>query len=255
MMRLLMLCCAWWALVGAAEPVLVPDVSNRNIEIRYSFHGTEVLLFGAILYPGGEVPDGKVDIAVVLRGPSQKILVREKQKLAGIIWVNADDARFNTAPGFYAIATSRPLKQMVDPRLADIYELGLGSIQLSPSSGASPEAQRRFEQGLLDLRARASLYAAHPGTVEITQDVLYRAHLDIPARVPVGHYTAETFLLRKGHVIAAATTDIEIKKYGFERFVANAAKFHPILYGLLAIVLSVVMGWVAGQLFEKRRLW
>jgi hypothetical protein len=40
-------------LMAQAKPVLVPDVSQRNIEIAYSFTGAELLLFGAILYPGG----------------------------------------------------------------------------------------------------------------------------------------------------------------------------------------------------------
>ena len=43
-------------LLGASKPVLVPDVSARTIEIRYSFTGAQLLLFGAILYPGGRVP-------------------------------------------------------------------------------------------------------------------------------------------------------------------------------------------------------
>src|SRR3546814_16461066 len=46
-------------LVGAEKPTLVPDVSQRDIEIAYSFTGAELLLFGAILYPGGRVPDAK----------------------------------------------------------------------------------------------------------------------------------------------------------------------------------------------------
>ena len=42
--------------LAQAEPRLVPDVSDRNIEIRYSFTGAELLLFGAIIYPGGQPP-------------------------------------------------------------------------------------------------------------------------------------------------------------------------------------------------------
>ena len=64
-------------LMAQAKPVLVPDVSARRIEIRYSFTGAQLLLFGAILYPRGRVPDEVPDIAVVLRGPVVPILVRE----------------------------------------------------------------------------------------------------------------------------------------------------------------------------------
>lgn len=238
-------------LLGAKEPLLVPDVSQRQVEIAYSFTGAELLLFGAIIYPGGLVPDGRTDIAVVLKGPSQSILVREKRKLAGLIWANADSARFRSAPTFYAIASSRPLDQLVDERTAAIYELGLGNIHLSPASGSNPTDAQRFETGFVDLRARGELFVDRPGAVEITRDVLYRARLRIPARVPVGRYTAETFLIRDGKVIAAATRDIDVRKTGFERFVATAAVKWPFIYGLFAVVLSVGFGWGAGALFRR----
>ena len=77
------------AIMAQAKPVLVPDVSARRIEIRYSFTGAQLLLFGAILYPRGVIPERTPDIAVVLRGPVEPILVREKQKVAGI-WMNAE---------------------------------------------------------------------------------------------------------------------------------------------------------------------
>ena len=96
------------ALMAQAKPVLVPDVSARRIEIRYSFTGAQLLLFGAILYPRGRVPERAPDIAVVLRGPVEPILVREKQKIAGI-WMNAESERFRSAPAFYAVASSQPL--------------------------------------------------------------------------------------------------------------------------------------------------
>ena len=62
------------------KPVLVPDVSQRDIEIAYSFTGAELLLFGAILYPGGRLPRGAspADIVVVVKGPTQSVVVREK---------------------------------------------------------------------------------------------------------------------------------------------------------------------------------
>ena len=52
----------------APKPVLVPDVSQREIEIAYSFTGAEMLLFGAILYPGGRLPDDDkpTDVVVVV---------------------------------------------------------------------------------------------------------------------------------------------------------------------------------------------
>ena len=238
-------------LIGADKPVLVPDVSARQVQIRYSFNGAQLLLFGAVVYPGGRPPTKPADIAVVLRGPVQPILVREKQKIAGI-WMNSDSDRFRSAPSFYSVASSRPVSDLVDERTAAVYELGLHNLQLSPGGGALPEKERRFEAGLLDLRHRQGLYAENPQGVEITDGVLYRAVITIPSQVPVGTYTAETFLIDHGRVLAAATRDIQIDKSGFERFVALAAKRHEGLYGLTAVVLSLGLGWAAATAFRRR---
>lgn len=240
-------------LMAQSKPVLVPDVSQRDIEIAYSFTGAELLLFGAILYPGGRAPDKgerPADIVVVVKGPTQSVVVREKEKVAGI-WVNAQSMRYRSAPSFYALASSRPIEQLVDERTRAIYELGVGSIQLSPASGAAPDVQQRFDRGVADLLARRGLYYEAPGAVEITDGVLYRARLSIPARVPVGRFTAETFLIRDGRVLAAAVRPIEIRKSGFERFVATTAQQHAILYGLAAVALSFLFGWGAGALWRR----
>lgn len=238
-------------LIAATQPKLVPDVSQRRIDIIYSFTGAELLLFGAILYPGGRVPDGRADIVVVLRGPAEPILVREKSKIAGI-WMNADSARFRSMPSFYAVASSRPLAGLVDTRTAAIYELGVDNLQLSPSSLEAAEEQKRFESGLVDLKRRGGFYVENSKGVEITDNVLYRARIDVPARVPVGKYTAETFLIQDGRVLAVAVRDIEIDKSGFERFVATSAQRHSVLYGLCAVVISLVFGWGASVLFRRR---
>ncbi|MET3761082.1 uncharacterized protein (TIGR02186 family) [Sphingomonas sp. UYEF23] len=237
----------------AAKPVLVPDVSQRDIEIQYSFTGANLLLFGAILYPGGRLPDDDkpTDIVVVVKGPVQSILVREKQKLAGLMWVNASRLRYRSAPSFYAIASSKPIAQMLDARTRAIYELGLSSLQLSPASSAPLQEQDRFARGLVELKTRTGLYLEAPGAVEITDGVLYRARVTIPARVPVGRFTAETFLIRDGRVLAAATRDIEIRKSGFERFVARSAERQSVLYGLAAVALSVLFGWGAGVVARR----
>lgn len=246
--RLLAALAAALVLTAAApQPKLVPDVSQREVEIRYSFTGAQLLLFGAILYPDGKVPSDPADIIVVLRGPSQQLVMREKRKIAGI-WLNAASAEFRSAPSFYAVASSRPIRDMVDERTAAIYELGLDKLQLSPSSLNSSEEIDRFAAGLNDLRTRNGLYVERPGAVRITDGALYQATLPLSARVIVGTYTAETFLVRDGRVIAAAVREIEVRKSGFERLMGVFAERHSFLYGLTAVGMALSLGLLAGYL-------
>lgn len=247
-MRALAALLALLLLSGQREPILVPEVSQHEVQVRQGFTGTELLLFGAILDPAGTRAGRDYDIVVVLKGPTEAILLREKQKVAGV-WINADSTAFRSAPSFYALASSRPIEEIVDQRAAAIYELGLDWLQLSPSGVIDPEEQARFSAGLVDLKRRQQLYKEDPRGVTINEQVLYQARIGLPSSVTTGTYTAETFAIARGQVIASATAEVQVRKLGFERFVADFAERWSLLYGLVAVALSVGMGWLAGRIF------
>jgi uncharacterized protein (TIGR02186 family) len=233
------------------EPVLVPEVSQSRIEVRQGFTGANLLLYGAIIDPGGPGTGAGYDIVIVLKGPTQPIRIREKERIAGLIWMNAESSDFRSAPSFFAVVSSRKINEIVDPRTAAIYELGTDFIQLSPTGEIEPEVQSRFARGLVDMRRRDGLYKERPGGVRISEGVLYQARISLPSNVTTGAYTAETFAIADGRVVASATADIQVVKVGLEGRVVAAANRWSLLYGLTAIVLSVAMGWLAGRVFAR----
>lgn len=239
---------ALFVLGGARDPILVPEISQHEVQVRQGFKGTELLLFGAILNPEGTRAGRDYDIVVVLEGPSDSITVREKQKVAGI-WINAASAEFRSAPSFFAVASSRPIDKIVDDKTAAIYELGLDWLQLSPIGAYDPEKQARFARGLVDLMHRSGLYQENDRGVTVSEQVLYQARIDLPSSVQTGTYTAETFAIAHGRVVASALTRVEVRKLGFERLVAQFAQRQSFIYGLLVVVLSVSMGFLAGRVF------
>ena len=90
---------------ASAQPV-VADLSSNRVSITSSFTGADIVLFG--------VREGGGDVIVVVRGPPQERLVRQKQRVAGI-WVNRKQMIFGNVPGYYALATTRPLAEITDP--------------------------------------------------------------------------------------------------------------------------------------------
>ena len=247
-MKRLFLLFALLMLSGQREPILVPEVSQHEVQVRQGFTGTELLLFGAILDPGGVRAGQDYDIVVVLKGPTLPIQVREKERVAGI-WVNADSTAFRSAPSFFAVASSAPIDSLVDERTAAIYELGTEFIQLSPSGMIDVAEQQRFSAGLVDLRTRQELYKEDMDGVRISEQVLYQARIELPSNVQTGTYTAETFAINRGRVIASAISEVEVRKVGFERFIELFSRQWAFAYGLLAVLMSVGMGWIAGRLF------
>jgi uncharacterized protein (TIGR02186 family) len=253
MTRLLVLLLLLLPISASAQnvPKLVPDVSQRQIDIQSGFTGAELLLFGAIIYPRGVAPTGQIDVAVVLRGPIRPVTLREKQKIAGI-WINADSSDFRSVPAYYAIASSRPLDKIVDDKTAAIYELGLDKLQLSPSGEVDAKEQRRFSSGLVDLNKRGGLFRQSSGSVDITDQVLYRARLYVPSSVPVGTYTAETLLIRDGRVIVADDkVEVRVRKTGFEQLITILARDYSLFYGTMAVLVSLLLGWFAGYIFQR----
>lgn len=244
----LLACLAALLCMGQRDAILVPEVSQHEVEVRQGFVGTELLLFGAILDPAGRRAGQAYDIVVVLKGPSQPIRLREKEQVGGV-WINASSTDFRSAPTFFAVASSRPIDQIVDAKTAAIFEFGTNYIQLSPSGVIDTQTQRRFAQGLVDLRRRQGLFSEDMDGVEVSQGVLYQARIDLPSNVATGLYTAETFAVAQGRVIASAQAEVTVEKVGFERFVADSAQRYALLYGLVAVLLSIGTGWIAGRLF------
>lgn len=234
---------------GRSDPILVPEISQHDIVLRQGFTGTQLLLYGAVLDPRGGRAEKAYDIVIVLKGPSEPVRLREKAQMAGI-WINAESTAYRSVPSFYALASSRAVADIVDERTAAIYELGLAYLQLSPTGSIDPEEQQRFSAGLVDLRARQGLYGQYDGAVTISEGVLYSARLPIPSNVRPGRYIAETFAIADGRVIVSATTEVQVRKEGLERAVAEQAEDNGFFYGLFAIALSVFMGWAAGRLYS-----
>ena len=247
-MRWLLLLLAGFMLIGARDPILVPEVSQHEIQVRQGFTGTELLLFGAILTPEGTRAGRDYDIVVVLKGPTRSIVLREKQRSAGI-WVNAASTEFRSAPTFFAVASSKPINRIVDDKTAAIYELGLPWLQLSPIGAFEPKEQARFSAGLVDLMRRDGLYKQDPRGVTVSEQVLYQARIALPSSVQTGTYTAETFAIARGRVVASAISRVEVKKLGFELLVARFAEENGFIYGLLAVAISAAMGYGAGRFF------
>lgn len=248
---LLLLAAALPGLPASAQPRLITDLSQSRIDISYRFAGAELLIFGAIQYPGGRAPAEPPGIAVILRGPAEPLTVRLKARVAGI-WVNTEALRFESAPGFYAVATTKPVRDLLDERNAAIYEIGLAHLQLSPATAADPETTKRFQDGLVGLRAREALFVEQPYGVQVTDNVLYRARIPIPSAVPVGNYRAEIYLIENGEVRARSTAPIIIDKSGFERGIYVFAHAYSFWYGLAVVALALLLGWLAGAVGRLR---
>lgn len=228
------------ATASARADYLVADLSERRISITLGFAGAEVLLFGAT--------DGEGEVAVVVRGPAQPVLVRRKERISGV-WVNRAWVRFDGAPAFYRVASSQPLLALAPPALLEREEIGVEHLRIE--SAGTPEETEKFRLALIRSKERERLYGAGPGHVTFIGERLFRTTVDFPANVAPGAYTVEVFLIRDGQVTNAQRWPLFISKEGLSAEIFDFAHRTPGLYGVIAVLVALMAGWLAAVVFRR----
>jgi len=225
-----------------AAQALVADISRDHIEITTSFSGTRLLLFGAT--------EGVGDVVVVVRGPNRREVIRKKERIAGI-WVNRQSVTFDDVPGYYFQASTRPLSEIAKKNVLAKYRIGTTRLQLKPLAGSAPALADSYRSALLRLKQEHSLYLAPSSPIEITGGRLFRVELDFPSNVPTGNYAAEIYLFQKGRVVSISRKSLAVRKAGIEATIFKFAHQHSAIYGIFAIVVALLAGWLAGVIFRK----
>jgi uncharacterized protein (TIGR02186 family) len=225
---------------AAHAQALVADLTNHLIAITTGFTGTDVVLFGAI--------EGDGDVIVTVRGPETPIEVRRKERTAGI-WLNRSDMTFADVPGFYSIASTRPIEQLARPEVLERYHIGIDHLGLEPIDPTDEVAL--FRQALIRNKQHDGLFPAAPGTVTFVGSRLFRTTVTFPANVPTGSYQVAVFLVRNGQVQGAQTTPLLVSQLGLSADIVEFAYRDALLYGVIAVTVAAMAGWLASVAFRR----
>ena len=226
-----------------ATPDLIMDLSLARVSITSAFHGESLLLFGMFDPPG--------EIVVVVQGPAARETVMRKERFLGL-WLNTGRQAFDDVPAYYYIAASQPLQRLL-ARGAGGEILSLADrMSVVRSVGTREDADLiRFRQGLVEVKRREGLYPAVIGQVTVQAGRLFRVELPFPSRLPEGVYDVRAYLLREGKIVAAVSRPLPVGKVGFSAQLAGWASHEGPLYGLGAIVMALLAGWLGGAVLRR----
>lgn len=224
-------------------PELIVDLARPRVSITSAFQGESILLFGMFDPPG--------EIVVVVVGPPARETVLRKQRVLGL-WLNTGRQAFDDVPAYYFIAASQPLQRLL-ARSAGGEILSLEDRMQSVRSVGQREHEDliKFRLGLVEVKRREGLYPAAIGQVTIQANRLFRVELPFPSRLPEGIYEVRTYLLREGKIVAAVSRPLPVGKVGFSAQLAGWADHEGPLYGLGAIVMALLVGWVGGAVVRR----
>lgn len=238
------------ALPAVAEESIVAGMSQNRVSITADFDGSEILIYGAVKRETPAPTDrGALEVIVTVEGPSTPVAVRRKARVAGI-WVNSDSVLVDSAPSFYAVATTGPLSHILSD--TDNLRYGITIERVIRAVGITAEAENsgEFLQGLMRVRTSEGRYRVLQGKVELTEETLFRTDIILPSNLTEGEYKVRLFLLRDKRVIALQERVIGVRKEGLERFIFNMAQEQPLIYGLISLALAALAGWGASAAFR-----
>ncbi|MGE0230829.1 MAG: TIGR02186 family protein [Flavobacteriaceae bacterium] len=249
--RAALLLLATLAALPASAEKLVLTVSDDTIEVTSRFTGAGIALLGSIQRDAQTVSrQAGYDIVVVVRGPKENIVTRKRERVAGI-WVNTDSVRYYGVPSLYIVSSSRPLEDIASPMLLAREHIGLVNAAGQTLSRASAEDLALFREATIRLKQNEGLYFQTSDKVSMIGDTLFRARIDLPANMRTGHYEATVYLFTGGVLVAQEWVGFYAAKRGFEATVSDLAQYDPLTYGIIAVVLAALTGWLGAFLFRR----
>lgn len=229
---------------------IVADLSKSNVAITSGFHGTDLLLFGAV---DGNIGD---DILVVVSGPPTDVAQRRKANRAGI-WINVETNIWQQIPSLYTVLATNPIEKIASPEV--LAELGIGTQNIglkivpeTPIPGQAPPLPADFIAALQANMASIDLWSDETGKVKLTENALFRAEVSLPANIVSGTYDVRVLQFRDGVAISEDRTNLFIKKGGLSAGIYNFAHDYSALYGIFAILFAVASGWLAAAVFRRK---
>lgn len=248
MIRLIALLLLLAAPAKAEEIVL--GLSKDEVAITATFDGSEILIFGAIKRESPIPDEGELGVIVTVAGPDTPVTVRRKERRFGI-WVNTEAVDIEVAPSFYAVATNKPLNEIL--QMSEDINTRISTRRAIRSVGPSQEGSEGFTNALIRIRAGQQLYQTLPEAVWVQDDTLFRTLITLPANLTEGDYVAEIYLTRDGQIVDLYSTTIPVKKVGLERWLYNLAHNNALLYGLMSLSIAIAAGWLASAVFTVFR--
>lgn len=237
--------------IAAAESIVL-GLSRENVSITTSFDGSDILIFGAVKREEPIPPGPPLEIVITVTGPQVPVIVRRMERRFGI-WMNADAVEVDSAPSYYAVASTGGVDTVVS-HVEDLRrKITVNRVIRSVGAPYHIKDSEAFTEALIRIRRKEGSYVRRDDDVSLDEQTLFRTAIQLPASLIEGNYEIRIFLAREGRVESTYSTVLNVRKVGLERWLFMLSREQPLLYGLLSLAIAVAAGWGASAGFRILR--
>ena len=232
---------------------LVAQLSKEEVAITANFDGSEIFIYGAIKHDESDKIISPLEVVITVSGPTEKLYVRKKSKHA-LIWLNTETIEIDSAPSFYAVASTGNLKEIINNTENLKHKISIREVIRSIGNPATIKNPTDFTEGLIRIRNQNNLYQDLDNSISLTDETLFATTINLPSNLVEGEYTMRFLLARDGKVIDQLSTTIPVNKVGLERWIFDLSRQQPLIYGLLSLFIAIFAGWLASAVFRYIRI-
>jgi len=230
------------ATFSAAEDNLITQLDSDHVDITAHFTGEQILVFGAIANKG--------DVIIKVTSPAQSVAMSQKVQ-SGPIWLDSGNITVKNTPGIMYLLSSHPIVQIVAPQELKKYGLSLESGLESSALEGSTHGMEDWRTAFLRLKQSKKYYKEFDNAVAVVGGRLFFSKLTLPAKLPLGEYKLDTYLVRDGKVTAHQYSKLEVRQVQSELWVSNFAHQSPWVYGVSFTLLAIAIGLGLGIMLRR----
>jgi hypothetical protein len=235
-------------LSGKAAAELTVKANHDHIKIDFLYHGSSVSIRG--------VSDPGTDLIIKIAAPEGHQSLKKKGKVAGLLWMNVGELKFEHTPNLYFLHSTKKLEDILSREEMDKYVLGYPALEkhvdMSPVS-TEGEKDTWFRE-FLRFKESSNLFANSAGKISTTmhdgkQD--YYILSEWPYQAPPGNYIVTVYEVKERKVVEMAETKVMVEQVGVVKTLSGMAKNNAGFYGMLSILAALGAGFGVGMVFRK----
>ena len=237
------------AFTSDAFAMLTAKANHDHITIDFFYHGSSVSVRG--------ISEPATDLVIKITSPEGHQVLKQKGKVAGMLWMNVGQLKFENTPNFYEIFSTRKVEDILSREEMEKNVIGFSAlskhVEITPV--ANEEEKTKWFDEFVKFKQDSKVYLASAGTISTSmrtdgkQD--YYVLTDWPYQAQPGDYLVTVYAVQNNKVIEQATSKVNVEQIGMVKTLATMAQSSPAIYGFLSIGVALGAGVGVSLVFRK----
>jgi len=231
-----------------ASAELTATANHDHIKIDFFYHGSTVSVRG--------ISEPNTDLIIKITSPEQHQELREKGKVAGLLWMNVGKLNFENAPNLYSLHSTRDIDNILSREELDKYVIGYSALEKHTEiiPAANEDEKKMWFDHFIKFKESSKLYMVSSGKINLTEKdgkQNYYVLLEWPYQARPDHYTITVYAVKNRKVVETAETHVSVEQVGVIKSLAGMSKNNGALYGIISILAALGAGFGVGMVFRK----